>query len=138
MRKFVSIWLFLSSPVYVSIQAQTILYRYNEQGSCVSRTYVDNTQKARKLQKQHDDTEQVRVTVVPPNVFEDQIVISAKGDTFNCSLSYIMANASGQIVHQGSLGNKGITLTTSSLPMGIYILRISGNNYEQSYKLLKK
>ena len=121
-----------------SMQAQTVLYRYNEQGSCTSRIYVDKAQKAKLLQKQSDEAEQVRVAVVPSNIFENQITLSATGVPASCSLSYVMTNASGQIVYQGTFGNEGVSLSTASIPMGIYILKISGDHYEHSYKLIKK
>ena len=121
-----------------SIQAQTVLYRYNEQGSCTSRIYVSKAQKARKFQNQSDETKQGRVTVIPSNTFNDQITISAIEIPSSCSLSYIMANASGQVVYQGVLKKESVSLSTTSLPMGIYILKISGDHYEHSYKLLKK
>lgn len=49
-----------------------------------------------------------------------------------------MANISGQVVLNGSLANKDVTLITHDLPKGVYILKVSGNNYEHSYKMQKK
>lgn len=138
MGKITFLWLLLFSAVHTNMQAQTVLYRYNEQGSCTSRIYVDKAQKVKLLQKQSDEAEQVRVAVVPSNIFENQITLSATGVPASCSLSYVMANASGQIVYQGTFGNEGVSLSTASIPMGIYILKISGDRYEHSYKLLKK
>ena len=138
MRKITFLWLLLFSAICTNIQAQTVLYRYNGQGSCVSRTYVNKAQKVKELQKQSNKAEQVKFSVVPSNVFENQITFSATGIPTSCCLSYVMANASGQIVYQGTFGNEGVSLSTASLPMGIYILKISGDRYEHSYKLLKK
>ena len=48
-----------------------------------------------------------------------------------------MANASGQVFFDGSIENESVTLNTSALPKGIYVLKVSGDNFENSYKLLK-
>ena len=89
MRKIVFTWLILSSPVYVSIQAQTVLYRYNEQGSCTFRIYVDEAQKARSHQKLADEKTLIKVAVEPSTIFEDQITVSPMGIPQNSNLSYL-------------------------------------------------
>lgn len=48
-----------------------------------------------------------------------------------------MANVSGQVVFNGLIGNGTITLTTTNLPKGIYFVKVSGENFEKSYKLLR-
>lgn len=48
-----------------------------------------------------------------------------------------MANVSGQVVFNDLIGNGTTTLTTTNLPKGIYIVKVSGEDFEKSYKLLK-
>ena len=122
--------------IYTKMQGQTVIYTYNAQGSCTSRIYANSVQKAKSIQKLPTATSPVKVTVSPSITFRDNITISVVG-TDN-SLAYILANASGQVVLKGSFEKRGATLTTSNLPNGIYILKVSGENYEHSYKLVKK
>lgn len=134
--KKVLLFMLLLVSIYTKMQGQTVIYTYNAQGSCTSRIYANSVQKAKSIQKLPTATSPVKVTVSPSITFRDNITISVVG-TDN-SLAYILANASGQVVLKGSFEKRGATLTTSNLPNGIYILKVSGENYEHSYKLVKK
>lgn len=122
---------------YTKASAQKIIYTYNTQGSCISRGFEETHPKAQKLQKASIDTKLLKVDISPSPTFKEQLSISVAGLATNNNLSYIMANLSGQIVFNGLIGNGNITLTTTALPKGIYILKVSGENFEESYKLLK-
>lgn len=135
MRK-VLLFMLLFVSIYTKMQGQTVIYTYNAQGSCTSRIYANSAQKAKSIQKLSTATTPVKVAVSPSTTFRDHITISVVGT--NSSLAYILANASGQVVQKGSFEKEGATLATSNLPNGIYILKVSGDNYEHSYKLLKK
>lgn len=123
---------------YTKARGQTIVYTYNAQGSCTSRILKETSPKARKVQKASIDTKLLKVDLSPSPTFQDQLFISVVGLPPGHNLSYIMANVSGQIVFKGSIGNEDITLTTTALPKGVYLLKVSGENLEESYKLLKK
>lgn len=122
--------------IYTKMQGQTVIYTYNAQGSCTSRIYANSTQKAKSIQILSTATPLVKVAISPSTTFQDNITISVVGT--NSSLAYVLANTSGQVVLKGSFEKEGATLATSNLPNGIYILKVSGDNYEHSYKLLKK
>lgn len=119
-----------------SMQGQTIIYTYNTQGSCTSRVYTTSVSKAKISQKSSMGNSPIKVSVSPSTTFCDNITISTVGA--NNSWRYVLANASGQVVLKGSFASEGITLETSNLPCGIYLLKVSGENYEHSYKLRKK
>ena len=123
---------------YTKICGQTVVYTYNAQGSCTSRTFNGTPRKSKKVKKADIDTKLLKVTVSPSSTFQEQISISVLGLPSGHSLSYIMSNASGQIVFNGSIWNESITLTTAYLPRGIYLVKVSSEGYEKSYKLLKE
>ncbi len=122
---------------YTKAQGQTIVYTYNAQGSCTSRILKEMSLKAKKVQKVSIDTKLLKVDLSPSPTFQDQLFISVVGLPSDHNLSYIMANVSGQVVFNGLIGNGTITLTTTNLPKGIYIVKVSGEDFEKSYKLLK-
>lgn len=119
-----------------NMQGQNVIYKYNAQGSCTSRVYAASAKKAKSSKKLSAESSPIKVSVSPCTTFRDNVTISTVG-TSN-SLAYVLTNASGQIFLKGTVSNKGVTLATSNLPCGIYLLRVSGENYEHSYKLLKK
>lgn len=128
--------LFISASA--NIQGQTVIYTYNAHGSCTSRVYANDIQKAKSVRKISTGTTPIRLEVSPSATIGDAITISVVGKTPANGLAYVLANASGQVALKGSFDRKSITLTTSNLPNGIYILKVSGDSYEHSYKLAKK
>lgn len=126
----------LFASASTSMQGQTVIYTYNAQGSCTSRVYATNVQKAKSTKKLSTGNCPIKVSVSPSTTFCDNITISTVGASG--SLAYILANASGQVVLKGSFTSEEVTLETSNLPYGIYLLKVSGENYEHSYKLQKK
>ena len=134
--KKIFLFIVLFTNAYTKMQGQSIIYTYNAQGSCISRSKAKSTPKTKSIKKLSTETTSIRVVVSPSTTFCDEITISAIGASNN--LTYIMANISGQVVLNGSLANKGVTLITHDLPKGVYILKVSGNNYEHSYKMQKK
>ena len=131
---FLLMLLFVS--VYTKIQGQTVICTYNAQGSCTSRVYANGVQNAKSTKKLATGNYPIKVSVSPSAMFCDNITISTVGASN--SLAYVLANASGQVVLKGSFVSEGVTLATSSLPCGIYLLKVSGENYEHSYKLTKR
>lgn len=136
--KMIYLLILLFVYVYSEIQGQTVIYKYNTQGSCTSRVYANSTQKAHKNRKVSTTTNPIRLEVSPSTTFNDAIYISTVGKSTTNGLAYILANTSGQVVLKGTFTSKGVTLATSSLPDGVYILKVRGDNYNHSYKLLKK
>lgn len=136
MKSKITLLTILFVSVFTKMQGQTIIYTYNAQGSCTSRVYVNDNQKAKSVRKLSTKNAQIKVAVSPSTTFRDNIIISVVGASNE--LTYVLVNASGQIVQKGSFTKEGATLTTSNLPNGIYILKVSGDNYEHSYKLTKK
>ena len=134
-KAILSILLFVFT--YTKAEGQTIVYTYNEQGSFTSRVIKVKPQKAKKAPKASIDTKRLKVDLSPSPTFQDQLSISVVGLPSGHNLSYIMANVSGQVAFNGLIGNGSITLTTTNLPKGIYIVKVSGEDFEKSYKLLK-
>lgn len=123
--------------VFTYTKAQTVVYTYNAQGSCTSRVIRGTLPKAKKALKTSTDTKLFKVDLSPSPTFQDQLSISIVGLPSDHNLSYIMANVSGQVVFNDLIGNGTTTLTTTNLPKGIYIIKVSGEDFEKSYKLLK-
>ena len=123
--------------VFTYTKAQTVVYTYNAQGSCTSRVIRGTLPKAKKALKTSTDTKLLKVDLSPAPTFQDQLSISIVGLPSDHNLSYIMANVSGQVVFNDLIGNGTTTLTTTNLPKGIYIVKVSGEDFEKSYKLLK-
>jgi conserved domain protein len=123
--------------VFTYTKAQTVVYTYNAQGSCTSRVIRGTLPKAKKAPKVSIDTKRLKVDLSPSPTFQNQLSISVMGLPSGHNLSYIMANVSGQVAFNGLIGNGSITLTTTNLPKGIYIVKVSGEDFEKSYKLLK-
>lgn len=123
--------------VFTYTKAQTVVYTYNTQGSCTSRVIRGTLPKAKKAPKVSIDTKRLKVDLSPSPTFQNQLSISVMGLPSGHNLSYIMANVSGQVAFNGLIGNGSITLTTTNLPKGIYIVKVSGEDFEKSYKLLK-
>lgn len=128
--------LFVSA--YTNMQGQTVIYSYNAQGSCTSRVYANGVQKAKIARKKSPETSPTRVEVSPSATFDDAITISLVGNAPTNGLAYVLANVSGQVAQKGSFAKESVTLVTSNLPQGIYILKVSGDNYEHSCKMQKK
>ena len=135
-KAFLSILLFVFT--YTKAEGQMIVYTYNAQGSCTSRVIKGTPLKANKASKVSIDTKRLKVDLSPSPTFQNQLSISVVGLPSDHNLSYIMANVSGQVVFNGLIGNGTITLTTTNLPKGIYIVKVSGEDFRESYKLLKK
>ena len=125
-------------------------YTYNSQGGCVSRisrtgppslwewdeenALKKNSKSRTKINMQ----QQLNVVVTPlPNI-KEQITIEVSGLIGNNSLSYMIASISGMTIFSGSIGNGKSVLSMSKLPKGIYILRISGDSFEEEYKLIRE
>lgn len=123
--------------VFTYTKAQTVVYTYNAQGNCTSRVIRGTLPKAKKALKTSTDTKLFKVDLSPSPTFQDQLSISIVGLPSDHNLSYIMANVSGQVVFNDLIGNGTTTLTTTNLPKGIYIIKVSGEDFEKSYKLLK-
>ena len=123
--------------VFTYTKAQTVVYTYNAQGSCTSRVIRGTLPKAKKALKVSIDTKRLKVDPSPSPTFQNQLSISVMGLPSDHNLSYIMANVSGQVVFNDLIGNGTTTLTTTNLPKGIYIIKVSGEDFEKSYKLLK-
>lgn len=119
------------------VQGDRIVYTYNAQGSCTSRICLKRRFQAKKVPKNSTIANFFKVELYPSPTFQDQLSISVMKLPSDHKLSYIMANASGQIVFNGFIRNGTITLTTQKLRNGIYIVKISGENFEMTYKLLK-
>ena len=136
--KKIFLFMLLFVSVYTKMQGQTVIYTYNAQGSCTSRVYANVAQKAKNARKVSTETNLIRVEVSPTATFCDAITISVVGKTPTNGLTYVLANASGQVALKGSFAKESVTLFTSNLPNGIYILKVSGDSYEHSYKLTKK
>lgn len=134
-KAVLSILLFVFT--YTKAEGQTIVYTYNAQGSCTSRVIKGTPPKAKKAPKASIDTKWLKVDLSPSPTFQDQLSISVVGLPSGHNLSYIMANVSGQVAFNGLIGNGSITLMTTNLPKGIYIVKVSGEDFEKSYKLLK-
>ena len=130
--------IFLFVLTYTKIYGQTVVYTYNEQGSCTSRTLKGTPRKSKEVQKTGINTKLLKVTLSPSSTLQEQVSISVVGLSSGHSLSYIMSNASGQIVFKGSIWNESIILTTADLPRGIYLVKVISDGYEKSYKLLKE
>lgn len=138
MKKNTFLLLITLASVHCNVHGQSVIYTYNSQGSCISRVYANNSAKARKFKKATSVKESIKVVVSPSASFGNQITISVTGLSSDSSLNYFLSNVSGQIVSTGGIGQTTVVLDTSSLPKGIYILKVKGENYEESYKLLKK
>lgn len=137
MKNKVILLMLLFVFTYTKAQGQTVVYTYNAQGCCTSRVIRGTLPKAKKAPKASTDTKLLKVDLSPSPTFQDQLSISVVGLPSNHNLSYIMANVSGQVVFKGLIGNGTITLTTTNLPKGIYFVKVSGENFEKSYKLLR-
>lgn len=129
--------LFVFTYTKTKAQGQTVVYKYNSQGCCTSRVIRGTLPKSRKAPNSSTDTKLLKVDFSPSPTFQDQLSISVVGLPSDHKLSYIMANVSGQVAFNGLIGNGSITLTTTNLPKGIYIIKVSGEDFEKSYKLLK-
>lgn len=136
MKNKLTLLTILFASASTNMQGQTFIYRYNAQGSCTSRVYATSVQKDQSAKKLATENSPVKVSVSPSTTFCDNITISTL--RVSRSLAYILANVSGQVALKGSFTSKGVTLATSNLPCGIYILKVCGDNYEHSYKLTKK
>lgn len=134
-KAILSILLFVFT--YTKAEGQTIIYTYNAKGNCTSRVIKGTPPKAKKVPKAYIDTKRLKVDLSPSPTFHDQLSISVVGLPSGHNLSYIMTNVSGQVAFNGLIGNGSITLTTTNLPKGIYIVKVSGEDFEKSYKLLK-
>ena len=129
--------LLLLALTCVKAQGQTVVYTYNAQGCCSSRVLKGITPKAKKVEKQTIDAKLLQVSLSPSPTFQDQLSISVTGLLSGYSLSYVMANVSGQVVLNGTVENGLTTLPTTTLPKGVYIIKFNGEGFEESYKLLK-
>lgn len=139
MKNKVIFLLFLFAFTSTKIKGQTIVYKYNKQGSCISRIFKETTPKTQKKDKaSNTKTKLLKVDISPSPYFQEQLSISALGASSICSLAYIMSNISGQVFFKGLIDKESIILTTTALPKGIYFLKVHGDNFEESYKLLKK
>ena len=127
----------LLALTYAKAEGQTVSYTYNAQGSCTSRVTRAVARRAQKASKSTIDARLLKVTLSPSSSFQDQLCISVSGLPSDHSLSYIMANVSGQVVFSGSIENGNTIITTTALPKGIYVVKINGEDFEESYKLLK-
>jgi hypothetical protein len=75
-----------------------------------------------------EPVEQLLSVEVYPNPFRDELIIEKSGNLEN--LKFEIYNASGQIVYRGILVDK-ISVQTSGLSRGLYIIKIeNGNNFE--------
>ena len=137
-KKVKTIILVLLAFAYSKAEGQTVSYTYNAQGSCTSRNIRAIARRAQKANKSTIDSRQLKVTLSPSSSFQDQLSISVSGLPSEHNLSYIMANISGQVVFSGSIENGTTTITTTALPKGIYVVKINGEDFEESYKILKK
>ena len=116
---------------------KNIVYKYDAQGSCTSRVIKGVDFNPKRPRNISPNTELFKVVLSPSTNFKDYLTISIEGFPSDYALSYVMANISGQVFFDGSIENESVTLNTSALPKGIYVLKVSGDNCENSYKLLK-
>ena len=136
-NKAIFLMLLLTLP-FTKAQGQTITYTYNAKGSCISRVVKGAQPKERKAQEITKDVKLIKVGISPSPTFQDELSVSVSGLPSGQSLSFLMANVSGQIVFNSPIGNGNTTITTTALPKGVYIIKVNEGNFEETYKLLKK
>lgn len=77
--KKIFLFIVLFTTAYTKMQGQSIIYTYNAQGSCISRSKANSTPKTKSIQKLSTETTSIRVVVSPSTTFCDEITISAIG-----------------------------------------------------------
>ena len=79
------------------------------------------------------DVTSLLAVTVSPNPFRDVITVHHASDVRH----YALFNASGAVVMSGSNGAETLTIGTSDLPQGTYILQLRGQSEVRSIRLVK-
>lgn len=87
-----------------------------------------------------DETEPLTVSAFP-NPFYSEFMLTAN-ESQPQVYAVQMMDISGRVIaqHNGKLDeiNKGLALSTRSLPSGVYFVKVSGNNYQETFKVIKQ
>lgn len=138
MRKKILLSMFAFLFICEKMQAQTIVYTYNSTGECISRVLAEAEGKARKQARSDSNPDMLRVVVSPSPKITDNLSISVCFLKENVDLVYFLTDVSGKQFLHGSLHEGDNTLSTQKLPQGYYILKIEGQKYYKTYKLVKE
>ncbi|MEW7291384.1 starch-binding protein [Aquimarina sp. 2304DJ70-9] len=75
-----------------------------------------------------------------PNPFDDTLTLSFTGDMSKDPVKVAVYNLNGRrtkLVSNGDIRTNIVTLNTADLPKGIYMLRVTSNNFTEIIKLVK-
>lgn len=137
MRKKILLSMFVFLLVCGKMQAQTIVYTYNSTGECISRVLAKAEGKARKQARSDSSPDMLRVVVSPSPKITDNLSISVCFLQKTVDLSYFLSDVSGRLFFRGSLYEGDNAVSVQNLPQGCYILKIEGQRYHKTYKLVK-
>lgn len=128
----------LSNTVYT--HAQHTVYKYDNMGNCISRTYENLSVESKKLQKKDSIStfNLTKITIFPVPYVSDAINVNFLPNKATNPLTYAITNMSGQVELKGQILGSTYSITVSDLAPGIYILTVSDLNKRVSYKIIKK
>lgn len=129
----------LATVCTISIFGQTILYNYNQGGACTSRVLGNNNTRGNNGGDITPD--RIYDTDFSDNIIsismDDGITLNLSNPVASGNLGFILCDLSGRIINQGILNSSHGSVHISGISDGIYILRISGTDFSNTYKLIK-
>jgi hypothetical protein len=140
-REVLTLILMLISIVTYS---QTISYEYDSAGNRITRTVV--TLKSAETSSSEEEEEEIvtdtwdeMIITIYPNPTEGELQLSITGGGLKDSYTYKIYSSEGKLILNGNINELGTTtLSLSGESSGAYILVLSGNGENKSYKIIKQ
>lgn len=122
----------------LQIEAQTVVYTYNQNGGCISRVLKITEPKKSPGKINKDEMLDEITSLVYYNKDTDNITIIISTTNNNSKLSFALSDISGVVRMRGPLKIGENSLYWGDLKKNIYLLTLYGDNYAESYKLVKE
>jgi len=121
----------------IPVKAQTVTYTYNTGGGCTSRVLKVSNQK-KSIDKGNRDIKLDEISSqIDYNKDANRITVIVSTSNSNPKLSFAFSDITGVVIMRGPLEVGENVLILSDLKRNIYILNLYGENYAESYKLIK-
>ncbi|MDE6143494.1 MAG: hypothetical protein K2F94_05405 [Muribaculaceae bacterium] len=122
----------------LQVEAQTVVYAYNQNGGCISRVLRITESKKSPGKVNKDEMLDEITSRVYFSKDTDNITIVVSTTNNDPKLSFALSDISGVVRKRGPLKTGENSLYWGDLKKNIYLLTLYGDNYAESYKLIKE
>jgi hypothetical protein len=142
MKKLLFIFLLLSAAIGIS--AQNVSYQYDNAGNRIGRVIVMSSlsSPAPSLSSASvtglEDMITGQKIKVYPNPTEGMLAVEVADFTNEWKVEYLITDMSGKMINRKKADSKYTTLDLTKQSPGVYILRITINGENTSWKIIKK